>query len=196
MNATTAVGHRPSTRRAPPAAGSHEEQIMSEGEEVTATGRPLRLLVPVNANDDSRWGIAYALRLHAQGRAVDVCCLNVGEPVTQWEVLRFRTQAEIARFQAERAQAFIEEACAPLSAERIPCRGFFKRGSVVFSILDTAEELACDAIVMPPPAGGLLGLLSKEIVATVMRKSRTVPVITVDRRGMPVPPADGGSATH
>ncbi len=128
MNATTAAGHRPSTRRAPPAASIHGEQIMSEGE-AAATGRPLRLLVPVNANDDSRWGITYALRLHAQGRAVEVCCLNVGEPVTQWEVLRFRTQADIARFQAE-------------------------------------------------------------------RKSRNIPVITVGRQGMPVPPADGGDITH
>lgn len=195
MNVTTAA-HRPSTRRAPPAAGIHGDRIMSEDEAAAATGRPLRLLVPVNANDDSRWGIAYALRLHALGRAVEVCCLNVGEPVTQWEVLRFRTQAEIARFQAERAQAFIEEACAPLAAGRIPCRGFFKRGGVVFSILDTAEELACDAIVMPPPAGGLLGLFSKEIVAAVMRKSRAIPVITVDRHGVPVPPADGGDITH
>ncbi|MBK7816014.1 MAG: universal stress protein [Rhodocyclaceae bacterium] len=195
MNATTAAGHRPSTRRAPPAASIHGEQIMSEGE-AAATGRPLRLLVPVNANDDSRWGITYALRLHAQGRAVEVCCLNVGEPVTQWEVLRFRTQAEIARFQAERAQAFIEEACAPLSAGHIPCRGFFKWGGVVFSILDTAEELACDAIVMPPPVGGLLGLFSKEIVVAVIRKSRNIPVITVGRQGMPVPPADGGDITH
>ncbi len=131
-----------------------------------------------------------------QGRAVEVCCLNVGEPVTQWEVLRFRTQAEIARFQAERAQAFIEEACAPLSAGHIPCRGFFKWGGVVFSILDTAEELACDAIVMPPPVGGLLGLFSKEIVVAVIRKSRNIPVITVGRQGMPVPPADGGDITH
>ena len=148
--------------------------------------RAVRVLVPINANEDSRWGIAYALGLHAAGTPVEVCLLHVGEPVTQWEVLRFRTQDEISRFQSERAQAFLADACQPLEARDISCRGHFRRGEVVFCILDLAEELACDEIVMPAPQGGLLGLLSKGIVAEVRQRVREGRIVLVDEAGNPV----------
>lgn len=150
---------------------------------VKAGNRPLRILVPVNANEDSRWGVQYALRQHHEGRELEVVFLNVGELITQWEVLRFRTQVEISQFQSERAQAFIEEASAPLTAENILCRGYFKQGNVVFSILDTAEELACDEIVMPKPSGCLLQWLSNNVSLTAKRQERAVPVVFVDQVG-------------
>lgn len=152
----------------------------------TAGNRRLRILVPLNANDDSRWGVQYALRRHAEGRELEVIFLSVGEPITEWEVLRSRTQVEIAQFQAQRAEAFIEEAGIPLNAGSIPCRGLFKQGDVVFLILDAAEELACDEIVMPKPGSGLLHWLSRNISLKVKRQQRAVPVVLVDRTGAPV----------
>ena len=143
----------------------------------------LRILVPINANDDSRWGVQYALRRYREGANVEVILLNVGEPITQWEVLRFRTQQEIAQFQSERAQAFIEEAGEPLTAVGVPCRGIFKQGPVVFSILDAAEELECDEIAMPLPNKGFSGLFSRDIVAAVKRRQRVVPVVAVSGDG-------------
>lgn len=152
----------------------------------TATNvRVLRILVPINANDDSRWGVRYALRRRREGKKVEVILLNVGEQIDQWQVLRFRTQREIAQFQSERAQAFIEEATTPLAAKNIPCRGVFKQGDVVFSILDTAEELDCDEIAMPMPRKGLPSLFSSGIVRAVKRQQRDVPVVAVNSDGMP-----------
>ena len=110
----------------------------------------LRILIPINANEDSRRAIQYALRRQREGRDVEAILLHVGEPITQWEVLRFRTQQEIAQFQAERAQAFIDEASGMLETAGIPCRGLFKQGDVVFSILDTAEEAGCACREAPP----------------------------------------------
>lgn len=147
--------------------------------------KALRILVPINANDDSRWGIQYALRRHRDGEKVEVILLNIGEPITQWEVLRFRTQQEIAQFQSERAQTFIEEATELLTAATIPCRGYFKQGEVVFSILDTAEEAECDEIAMPLPAQGLASYFSRNITLAVKRQQRAVPVVPVDAAGMP-----------
>lgn len=140
----------------------------------------LRILVPINANDDSRWGIRYAVRRQRGGAQVEVILLHVGEPITQWEVLRFRNQQEIARFQAESAQTFIDEAMGLLTAAEIPGRGLFKQGEVVFSILDTAEETECDEIAMPPPHTGFPGLFSRDIVEAVMRRQRDVPVVVVN----------------
>lgn len=146
----------------------------------------LRILVPINANDDSRWGVRYALRRHGEGERVEVILLNVGEPITQWEVLRFRTQLEIAQFQANSARAFIDEATGLLTAANIPCRGFFRQGELVFSILDTAEEADCDEIVMPLPGKGFPGFFSRDVVAAVLRRQRDVPVVLVNGDGIGV----------
>ena len=99
-------------------------------------------------------------------------------------MLRFRTQQEIAQFQAERAQAFIDEASGMLETAGIPCRGLFKQGDVVFSILDTAEEAGCDEIAMPPPNTGFFGLFSRDFALAVRRRQRAVPVIAVDENGI------------
>ena len=145
----------------------------------------VQLLVPINARDDSRWALRYAAQRRRAGAHVEVVLLNVGEPVTQWEVLRFRTRQEIAQFQSERAQAFIEEASAVLRAQGIPVRGVFRQGAIVFSILDAAEEYACDEIVMPREPHGLSGILGGHTVAEVRRRQRAVPLVTVDSKGRP-----------
>ena len=160
--------------------------MSSHDSSAKADDRLLRILVPINADEDSRWGVQYALHRHIEGRELEVILLNVGEPITQWEVLRFRTQVEISQFQSERAQAFIDEASAPLNAENILCRGCFKQGNVVFSILDTAEELACDEIVLPRPQSGFWGLFSRGIVASIVRRHHDIPIVLVDQDGAPI----------
>ena len=166
----------------------HTQQLpgadaMSTRDQTEVSARPLRLLVPINANQHSRWGVQYALRCQRQGVLVEVILLNVGEPITQWEVLRFRTRQEIEQFQSERAQAFIEEASQELAENDIAYRGVFKQGELVFSILDTAEELDCDEIVMPSPKSWLSGLFSGDIVSTVVKQQRAIPVVFVDDQG-------------
>ena len=155
------------------------------------TKQALRLLVPITAAEDSRWGVNYALRLNKQGRRVEVILLNVGEIITDWQVLRFRADAEMAAFQALRAQDFIDEASAPLRANDIPVRGHFRRGDPVFCILDAAEQFDCDQIVMPSASSGLRALFSNNIANKIMQKSRVVHVITVDSGGRPA--GNGGN---
>ena len=157
---------------------------MTTSNDIQVGRKLLRILVPINANEDSRWGIQYALRRHREGAQVEVILLNVGEPITQWEVLRFRTQQEIAQFQSESAQAFIDEATGSLTAANIPCRGFFRQGELGFSILDTAEETDCDEIVMPLPSTGFCGFFSRDIVAAVKRRQRNIPVVAVNCDGI------------
>jgi universal stress protein family protein len=144
-----------------------------------------RLLLPVDATERSRWGIRHVLARHQAGQAVDVALLFVGEPVTDWRVLRFRTHAEIARFQAERAHYLLDEAAQPLAGHGIPCRTLFREGEVVFEILDAAEQLNCSEIVLPKAPPRLLTLLSSDVVRGVLRHQRSVPVVIVDKNGAP-----------
>lgn len=157
---------------------------MSTPDKTETDTKPLRLLVPINANEDSRWGIQYAMRRHREGTQTDVILLNIGEPITQWEVLRFRTQQEIDQFQLERAQAFIEGASLLLAQDDIPCRGLFKQGELIFTILDTAEELDCDEIVMPAPSTWLSDLFSCGVVSTMLHQQRGIPLVVVNSEGI------------
>jgi len=165
---------------------THGVSLMNTREATSDSSRFLRILVPINANDDSRWGVEYALRRHRQGDRLEVVLLNVGEPITQWEVLRFRTEQEIAQFQSARAQAFIEEASQRLMAQDIPWRGLFKQGKLAFAILDTAEELECDEIVMPAATTWMPSLFSSAVASAVARAQRSVPVVLVNAGGAAV----------
>lgn len=188
---TRSTSPNPNPRRPAGRQASHSErrQAMEATHEPETGKEVLRLLVPVTAEDDSRWGVAYALRRHADRQQVDVCLLNVGEFIDQWEVLRYRTQAEIAAFQLDRAEGFFDEAAEPLRERGIPWRGIFRRGKIVFTILDAAEELGCHEIVMPRSDAGLFGILSRRVVSSVVRRRRNIPVILVDRDGTPGPRA-------
>jgi len=148
----------------------------------TALRRPL---LPIDATERSRWAVRYALARHRAGQAVDATLLFVGEPVTSWQVLRFRTHDEIARFQSQRAGYFLEEAAQPLVRSGIPCRTLFREGEVAFEILDAAEQLDCSEIVLPAPPPRLLTLLAHDTVREVLRRRRGIPVVTVDEDGIP-----------
>jgi len=167
-----------------------ESNIMSASDQIES--KLLRLLVPIDATDESRWGLQYALRKHREGTRLEVVLLNIGEPVTQWQVLRFRTQQEVALFQSERAQAFIEQASQYLAMEDVPCHGLFRQGELAFSILDVAEELDCDEIVMPEPKKSLFAIFSTGTVAAVLKQQRDVPIVVVNSDGVPAnDPANG-----
>lgn len=160
--------------------GSKQRHVDSE-----TTARTRRLLLPINACEDSRWSLHYARQLHESGTPVEAILLNVGEPITQWEVLRFRTQQEIAEFQAARAQSFIDDASEQLQDAGIPWRGVYRHGELVFSILDVAEELDCDEVVMPSHGKCLSSIFCQQTASRVRQQQRQVPVVTVDSRGTP-----------
>lgn len=148
-------------------------------------GSPLRLLIPVDATEPSRWGVRYALRRAQAGERIEVCLLHVGETIRNWEVLRFRTPQEILRFQAERAQVFLEEAAQPLRAAGIVQRGIFVEGEIVPCILDQAEQLGCAEIVLPVPAPRWRKLLAGDVVREILARQPPLTVVTVHADGTP-----------
>ena len=73
----------------------------------------------------------------------------------------------------------------PLRQTGIPAQMNYREGDIVFQILDVAEQLECDEIVLPMPYPRWGRLLSLDIVREVTRRQRSVPVTTVNRQGMP-----------
>ncbi|MBK9606300.1 MAG: universal stress protein [Betaproteobacteria bacterium] len=95
----------------------------------------LKLLLPVDATARSRWGIQYAKTCQQGGRDVAVTLLFVAEPVTSWQVLRFRTQEEIRRFQSERANFLLADAAQALEQAGVPVQMQYREGDIAFHIL-------------------------------------------------------------
>lgn len=147
--------------------------------------RQRHLLIPVDATERSRWAIRYALRLKEGGVPVSVVLIYVAEPITAWEVRRFWTHAEIARFQAETGSHILEDAARDLVGAGIPVRSIFREGDIVFEILDQAERLECDEIVLPVPYSRWVNLLSPDVVREVVRRQHAVKVTTVSKDGVP-----------
>lgn len=145
----------------------------------------LKLLLPIDATERSRWGINYALWRKQSGRDVAVSLLFVAEPVTNWEVLRFFSEERVRRFQAERGNYLLEDAAQPLRQAGIPAQMNYREGDIVFQIFDVAEQLECDEIVLPMPYPRWARLLSLDIAREIARRQRSVPVTTVSSRGMP-----------
>lgn len=167
---------------------------MTQGERASgASVKDIRILVPINADTDSRNGVRYAVGRQREGHRVFVVLLNIAEPLGGLKHLRYRSQDEINRIQTLQAASLFEAAAAPLEAAGIDYCSLFKEGDVVFSILDTAEQLGCDEIAMPLPKPWWWSFLSREIVPLVVLNRRHIPVVTVDGDGVlrPIPTGRG-----
>ena len=144
----------------------------------------LRLLLPVDATERSRWSIGYVMALHKSKAPIEVHLLFVAEPITAWQVLRFRTQADIAAFQRQYGQWQLEDAMLPLRQAGVVTRTHYREGNIAFEILDCAEALGCDRIVLPQPHPRWMRLLNGDVVRDVLDRSHAIAVVTVDRQGV------------
>lgn len=145
----------------------------------------LKLLVPIDATERSRWGIQYAKQCWASGRDVEVVLLAVAEPITSWQVLRFLSQERVRLLQAERARYLLEDAAQALRKDGVAVQMHYKEGDIAFEILDAAEQLECDEIVLPAPYPTWKRLFAPDIVPEVLAGQRSVPVVTVNAAGAP-----------
>ena len=136
-----------------------------------------RILIPIDATEESHRGVGYAIDLARQAEDVEACLLYIVAPVRNREVLRFRTEQEIHRHFQDRSEIFLEEASAPLRAAGIPCKTYFREQEPVFGILDLAEQLDCTEIVIPKP--DWRALISSGIGRKLKSAQRSIPVVLV-----------------
>lgn len=141
----------------------------------------VRLLIPIDATDESRWGLLYASRLAKTGIKVEACLLFVAEPVRNWEVLRFYTEAEVRKHFQERSALFLEEAAQSLSEAGIACRTYFREADPVGGVIDVAEELNCSEIVVPKTRW--LGLFPSGLGRKLINRHCTIPVTLINADG-------------
>ncbi|MBC7454865.1 MAG: universal stress protein [Massilia sp.] len=131
-----------------------------------------RVLVPVKRVSDVDAALAYAL----ERAAMHLAFLHV-EPVTD------ALAGADGDGDAEALLGYAERRC---RAVALAHESHILAGDLVFSILDAAELLACDAIVMARVQGRRrwCHFFSANIVRQVARKSRAVPLIVIDANGL------------
>jgi nucleotide-binding universal stress UspA family protein len=143
-----------------------------------------RLLIPVKDAKASNRAVTYAIRRRAEGLDVAVCLLHVEESPTQWQALLGDVNARAAR--RRQADRVFAPAMRMLEGLDIEFAAYVRSGPVVFTILDAAEELACDEIVVPAPGRGLFSLLSRRVVPVLMARQRSARLVSVTNSGVAV----------
>jgi len=131
-----------------------------------------RLLVPVKGPGGASQAIGYAISRSLGGCHVEVALLHVETAPAP------KQQGTGALFVHARRM---------LERSDIDCSAYVRSGPVVFSILDAAEELDCSEIVVPAPARPLARLWSHRVADALLAGQRSIPVVTVNRRGIKQP---------
>lgn len=135
----------------------------------------LSLLLPIKQTRDVIYGARYAKRLREWGIAVKVSLLHVTQTSRDGHSAPDEREAE----------EVLREATLYLSRCQVEHRTFVLTGDVVFSILDTAEQLDCHEIVLPEAqTSPWPRLFSSNIVRQIVRASRTATVVLADPNGI------------
>ncbi len=152
----------------------------ADAEEDGVLSRPVmleRILVPVDFSDCSLDALEYAVVVAQQAKA-SLMLLHVLEPVSyglDFTLGHSRTREQLRESWTKR----LEELASSHQHSQVPMESQLRGGSPADSILDSAQTLPCDLIVMGTHGRrGISHTISGSVAEAVLRKSRC-PVIAV-----------------
>jgi nucleotide-binding universal stress UspA family protein len=157
-----------------------------------AASKHRHLLVPIKRSEQVVPVASYAKKLMRQGFAVRISLLFVA-PET--EAMRQYDACDLAPPGDCHLRNFLARASAFLSYENIVHESLVRYGDIAFTILDIAEQLNCHEIVLPTARLSFIpGFISNSVASQLARRQHNVPVVKVNRQGMPgkavvVPPS-------
>jgi nucleotide-binding universal stress UspA family protein len=151
-----------------------------DNEEEGAPSRPVtleRILVPIDFSDCSLDALEYAVGMAQQAKAA-VMLLHVLEPVSyglDFDLGHFRSREDVRESWTKR----LEELAATHQHPDMPIEYRLRGGFPADSILDSAQTLPCDLIVMGTHGRrGISHTISGSVAEAVLRKARC-PVVAV-----------------
>lgn len=141
-------------------------------------GHCLRLLVPVKRLSDLEVALTYVAQLPGDP-PVRVFLLHVTPAAPCGKLLDAQAQQSMAAEECG-ASALLAQAARHCDAHALQHSSYILSGDVAFSILDAAELLGCDGIVMARRTDWLRRIFSSETMRKVERLRRHVPLLLVD----------------
>ncbi len=152
----------------------------NDSEEASILSKPItleRILVPVDFSDCSLDAVGYAVVVAQQAKA-SLILLHVLEPVS-YSLDFTLDQSQTRRVEAETWTKRLEELVSSIQHPTMQVTSQLRGGVPADSILDSAQTLLCDLIVMGTHGRrGISHTLSGSVAEAVLRKARC-PVITV-----------------
>jgi nucleotide-binding universal stress UspA family protein len=145
----------------------------------------LKILIPVDGSRQALDAVAHAMYLQQQGLRASFVLAAVQEPIYGFEMMLPADESLVDRLSGamgERALAEAEDLCkaAALSFERE-----IGSGDPAPVLLDIAERLGCDAIIMGARGRGALRSALLGSVSQAVLQSATIPVTIVKHRASP-----------
>lgn len=152
---------------------------------VPSSRRRIKILIPIDGSERARWALQHARGRARRGEALSVELLFVAEPIHNWQVLRFWTRRQISNFQSERGHFLLEDAERFLREAGITVQHHYREGDAAYQILDAAQTLNCQEIVLPAAENGWLHRLDRNIAREIQEKQPSVRLVVVDSDGLP-----------
>lgn len=139
------------------------------------------VLLPIDGSQCALRGVSLVIAKrsrYAKPDELDIHLVNVQAPFSH-DVSRFSSHDQMTAFHREESQKFMREACGLLDAAGAKYTCHYEVGKVAETIIDLADSLHCDQIVMGTHGRTALSeLLMGSITVKVVHLSK-IPVLLV-----------------
>jgi nucleotide-binding universal stress UspA family protein len=144
-----------------------------------AVGRRLRLLVAVDGSDEANAAAVWAARTAVQFGEVSIELLSVQPPFSALEGMLDATAGRFDHWSQRIGQAAIDAARQAMGASPARREAQVRTGATVDAILQRAEEIGADAIVVGPRGLGAVGQALLGSVTSALLQTAQRPIVVV-----------------
>ena len=135
----------------------------------------LRILVPFDGSPNSQYGVRHVVSEYLKKRDLEIHVLNVQQPFSKY-VGRFSSRKSRNEFHREQTETALEPVRQALDSSGIPYTVHTDTGDKADCIVDTAQRLNCDRIVMGTARKSSLLRWVEDSVTNQVIERTTVPV--------------------
>lgn len=139
-----------------------------------------KLLIPVDGSENAGRALAYALDLAKKSGPVELHLVTVHpEPVIYGEIQVYVSKEKMEELQREHSEDILRPAAETARSAGVPYTSEILTGDTALMIVNRANELNCDGIVMGTRGMGAIGNLVMGSVATKVVHLAKLPVTLV-----------------
>ena len=139
-----------------------------------------KLLVPIDGSEGAARALQHALKLATESGPTELHLVVVHpEPAMYGEIQVYVSKQKMDELQTRHSEDILRPALETLGSAAVPHTGTIVTGEPAQSIVNKAEELGCDGIVMATRGMGAIGNLVLGSVATKVVHLSKLPVTLV-----------------
>lgn len=138
-----------------------------------------KILLPVDGSEGSLRAARHVAQIACMLKDIEIHLVNVQPPGDDWMVRRMIKPDELARMEKEWAETALSPARTVFQASSIAVIEHAVQGDIAKAIVELAQALACDQIVMGTRGLGVVGNIVMGSVANKVLHLTQIPVTLV-----------------